>query len=344
MSMFRSILKKTGLKVWAGLFIIFLFSLWAFYNYDFHSVFLSISRANYTLITFAVFLNIFLLYFRVLKWRFFFTPHNTISFYNMSLAAFCAYTLNMVFPARVGLFLQAWILSKKESIPNSSALGTVVLTRVLDGIAIASIGLFVLLLAKEEAGAADFWSPLQKTAIIFFSLYLTFALVFFILGKHETLHLKVSKVLKKILPKRFKEKTDKAILSFREGMNVVNRPGQLAFIFALTFIFWALCALWIFIFLKAFGISEISFLTPFVILVIQVFGFAIPVPGNIGPYHAATVVALSLYGIVGEFALSIAITMHGVILITNSLPGLLYMWYEKVRNPEFSPKIMNQIK
>jgi len=335
---------KTGLKIWAGIIIVLCFTIWALYSYDFRSVLTSISQANHTFIGLAVLLNIFLLYFRVFKWRFFFTPPNSISFYNMSLAAFSAYTLNMVFPARVGLFLQAWILSKKESIQNSSALGTVVLTRVLDGIVIASIGIFVLTFVKKGSDTVEFWSPVQKVAIIFFCLYLLVTLAFFILGTHQTLHLKVSKILKRFLPKRFDIKIENTILSFQEGMSVVNYRSRFILILIFTFIFWSLCAFWIYIFLKAFGVEQILFLTPFVILILQVFGFAVPVPGNIGPYHAATIIALSIYGIVGEHALSIAITMHGIMLITNTLPGIFYMWYEKLHNPDFAPELITQIK
>jgi len=341
--MIISALKNYVWRIWVGVFAIFLFAIWAFYSYDFKSVFFSISKSNLKLITVAVALNILLLYFRVVKWRLFFVHRKKISFYNMSLAAFSAYTLNMVFPARLGLFLQSWILSKKESIPNSSTLGTVLLTRILDGITIAIIALFTLVMEKKDSAmdqpSGEQFGPLYNAAIIFFSVYLSVTLFLFIISKHDILFLKVLAFLKRFTPKRFEKNFEEMIVSFREGMAVVQNTGQFLIILLLTFIFWYLCSVWIVVMLKAFAVDTPGFLISFVVLTFQIFGFAIPVPGNIGPYHVATVTALSIYGITGEYALSIAIVMHAAIFITNTLPGIFYMLYERFTNPGFAQKL-----
>ncbi len=100
--------------------------------------------------------------------------------------------------------------------------------------------------------------------------------------------------------------------------------------FRLSFIFWGLVATSISIFLKAFGIAIVSVTMPFFILLAQIVGFLIPTPGYIGPFHAATVMALSFYGVSGELALSVAIIMHAMMFVTNTMLGFIYLWFENI--------------
>jgi uncharacterized membrane protein YbhN (UPF0104 family) len=186
--------------MWFGLIVLLVFAVWAFTGYDFALVVSSLASADWRWICVGVGLNVLLLYLRVYKWRFFNSAFRDFSYFNMSLAAFAAYTCNMVVPAKVGAFVQAWLLSQKEPIPAS----------------------------------------------------------------------------------------------------------------------------------KAFYVIDVPMYLPLCIILAQAVGFMIPSPGYVGPFHAATVTALSFFDISGELALSIAIMMHAALFVTNSLPGIIYLWIENL--------------
>lgn len=316
--------------MWYGLFILLIFALWAFINYDFSAVLSAFAEADWTLILAGAALQLSLLYFRVFKWRFFYGAYKKISFYNMSLAAFASFTCNTVIPARIGGFVQAWLLGKKESISKSTALGTVALIRVMDGITLVVILFLVLLLMSPPPDKGLYWESFQKGGLIFTAFFLSLTIFLFISRKNNKIVEAFSRAATFFTPDRFKPVIEEVISSFWRGFEVLNQTRYLLIIIFLSFTFWGLAAVSIFIFLKAFGVENIQIIVPFFVLLAQVVGFMIPAPGYVGPYHATTVVALSFYGIVGELALSIAIIMHASLFVTNTLPGLIYLWFENI--------------
>ncbi len=317
--------------MWISLIVLLFFSVWAIISYDFSAVVSAFAEADWRLILAAAVLDVFLLYFRVFKWRFFYGAYKKISFYNMSLAAFAAYTCNNVIPGRIGGFVQAWLLGKKESLSKSTALGTVALIRVMDLATLAVIALVVFLGMDPPPDKGAYWELFKKSGSVLSALVLSFAIVLFLFRKNKKFIEAFSRMAERIAPKRYKASTGEIITLFWEGFAVLNQNRYLLIIIFLSFTFWGLTACSILLVLKAFGMENIQFLTPVVILLAQAMGFMIPAPANIGPYHAATVIALSFYGIGGELALSMAIAMHAVMFVTNILPGLIYLWFENIK-------------
>ncbi len=312
--------------MWQGFIVLLIFAVWAYLNYDFAPVASSLVEADWALIGLAMTLNVFLLYLRVFKWRFFLSYFKGFSFFNMSLAAFAAYTCNMVIPAKVGGAIQAWLLSKKEPISASSAFGTVVLTRVMDAITLSAVGLLVFSTMEIPLDKSDYWESYRKVGTIITASFLSIIVFLFIFRRHKNFESGIKRLAIRLVPARMQTSTEKVITSFWRGFEVLNQKRNLGIIIILNFTFWVLVATTIFIYIKAFGISDIPMTAPLFILLAQAIGFMIPSPGNIGPFHAATVVGLSYYGVVGELALSIAIIMHAAMFVTNSLPGLIYLW------------------
>ncbi len=317
--------------MWIGLTILLGFCVWAFVYYDFSAVVSALAAADWRLILVAIVCHVLLLYFTVFKWRFFFGSSHKVSFYDLSMAAFAASTFNMIMPARVGGLIQAWLLGHKASISKSTALGTVALVHLMDLITVVAVGLLVFLFLDVPPEKGNYWVSLQKAGIIFSSCFLFIVLILFFFRKNK----KFVEVFKRtalfLAPERFKLRVREAIERFLKGFGVLNETRYLLTILLLSFIFWCLTAITIVIFLKAFGVGNIQLITPFFILVAQMVGFLIPAPAGIGPYHAATVISLSFYGITGELALSIAILMHTIMFVTNTLPGLLYLWHENIQ-------------
>ncbi len=306
------------------------FALWAYVGYDFSSVISAFAEADWRLILAGAILDIFLLYLRVFKWRFFHGAYRKISFYNMSLAAFAAYSFNMVVPARMGGLVQAWLLAKKESISKSTALGTVALIRIMDGITLAAIGLLVFFFIEVPEGKGAYWESLQKGGLIFTAFFFTITVILFALRKNRKFVEWFFSSAMFLAPTRFKPAVGKIIKLFWDGFAVLDQGRSLSIIVLLSFIFWGLVATSISIFLKAFGIAIVSVTMPFFILLAQIVGFLIPTPGYIGPFHAATVMALSFYGVSGELALSVAIIMHAMMFVTNTMLGFIYLWFENI--------------
>jgi uncharacterized membrane protein YbhN (UPF0104 family) len=131
------------------------------------------------------------------------------------------------------------------------------------------------------------------------------------------------------VPGRFKPGTQKATGRFRQGLICLNFAGYICLGLLLSLIFWLLCGVNVFILITALGIELGGMLPSFLILLAQAFSMGIPAPANLGPYHAATVTVLSFYGVSAQFALNTAIVMHATMFISNTVPGLFYLWLDK---------------
>jgi|GEM_PF-1897070 len=320
---------KTKLA-WIWPVVLFSVILYAFLRHDFSAMSNAFHQIDWSLIGLSFGFNIFILYFRVSKWTMIFKPmHRRFSYFNMSLALFTGGLVNMVIPARAGGLVQAFLIGKKENESFFTALGTVALVRIFDGIMLVFLGLFILLMQNiPQAGDAYFKSIFQTlgTAGVVLTLFVITLVVF---TKNPKAMDRLVQLLLMPVPGRFKPGTTKAADRFRQGLICLNFAGYTWLGLLLSLIFWLFCGVNVFILLKALGIEFEGMSPSFLILLAQAFSMGIPAPANLGPYHAATVSVLSFYGVSAQFALTAAIVMHATMFISNTSPGLFYLWLDK---------------
>ncbi len=323
-------LPSTKALFWVGSLVLLALASLAVYHLDFAAISAALTQADWRLVSLAALLNLSLLYFRVFKWRFFFDPGDVPRFYHLSLAAFAAYTCNNVIPARVGALVQVWLLSQKDKRSPGHTFGTIVLLRIFDGASLAAIGLLVFW-QLEVIQTSPEWDYLRRGGLIFSVVFFGLLLFLALLHQHEWLQRKMRSISRGLVERSLKKSLVDSLEHFWQGFSVMRRPAYLLVVVLLHVVFWGLCGLSIQLHLQAFGIPPQSWLTPFLLLIAQAMSFAIPSPGNIGPFHAATVAALALQGVAAESALALAIVMHASFLLTNTLPGLVYLWRENIR-------------
>ncbi len=315
-----------------GVLVLSGFLIWMIFHYDFSEAGKAFSSVDWWLICLSFTFNIGLLYFRVFKWALILKPMNRrIAAYNICLATFTAYCFNMIIPAKAGGLIQAWIIGRREKLSISSALASVALVRLLDGITLVFLGLLMISWLKvPSTGDVYFRSFFHSAALAGSFLLFMIVLFFFFMRKDSAIN-RFIRTLLRFIPTRFKEKAEQAIMLFRDGLACLESPWYLLAGALLSLIFWLLCGISIWIVLKAFGIAFPGIRVPYLILLAQVFSMTIPSFANAGPYHAVTVAVLSMFGVPEQAALYSAIVMHAVMLSSNTLPGVIYMCVDKTK-------------
>jgi len=316
--------------LWTGSLLVLLFAVAVAFNLDMEQIGTALRQADWRLVAVASCLNVALLYFRVLKWRFVFDPAGFPGFYNLSLAAFAAYACNNVIPARIGIIVQVWLLGEKENRSKSTVFGTLVLVRIIDIASLSVIGLLVFQLMEVPAND-QYWGYVRHTGSIVISLLFAGMLAAALLQRQQWLRTRLAGFTAAVVARTFKDRFSGSLQRFRQGFSLLERPRYLLLVVLLNFLFWLLCGLSIYLHLKAFSIEPITLLTPLYVLLVQAVSFAIPAPAHFGPFHIATIAALSLLGVTPEVALSVAIVIHANVLVTNTLPGLIYLGRENIR-------------
>ena len=237
-------------------------------------------------------------------------------------------------PARIGELARPYLIAKKSSIKMSSALGTVVVERVLDSLAVLAITVTVLIWQ-------DLPSWMIKSGIIF--SILTLAMMAFVIGlvwKREASVAVIDRMLR-LLPGKLAPKVNRVIHYFIDGFQVITDVKRLVYLLFLSAVVWLVDVAAIYALLAAFGF-HLPVLAAFVIMVILIAGIAIPTaPGFIGNWHYACILGLSLFGVAKPEAFSFALVYHFLSMLVVVVLGVGFLPFNKFSISEMT-KQMNR--
>ncbi len=275
--------------------------------------------------------------FRAWRWKYLLYPiKKDVSLRNAFSALMIGYMVNGIFP-RLGELVRPYAIKKMEGISGTSALGTVILERIIDIISFAVIVSVVMFFYAEKF---TLWFPslaqydwiISAGAVI---MFVSFVLIFL---KAEWIFSFI-KHFSKILPKHIQTKIDSLFDSFLSGFQAANVPGNYFMIAATSLLTWLSYIILLYLPFFAFTLNELTFGSATVLQVASGLAFAIPTPNGIGTYHTFTTFVLSqLYGIDATVALSYAIYTHAIGFISVFVAGLYYMMKDKIHLSEVTEK------
>ena len=221
-------------------------------------------------------------------------------------------------PARLGELARPYLLSRKTSIPMSSALGTVFAERALDGLAVLMIAIF-----------AFFFTPLPpwlvRSGFLFLLLTIAlFAAMTLLILRQEASLLLLEPLIGR-LPARHAAAVRRLLVRFSEGFRVLLAPRRMIPIAGVSLLIWLINALAIHLLFLAFGF-QLPAVAAFVLMIILIVGIAIPAaPGFVGNWHYACVVALGLFGLPQAEALAFAVLYHFLSIGIVIALGLVFL-------------------
>jgi uncharacterized protein (TIRG00374 family) len=225
-------------------------------------------------------------------------------------------------PARIGELARPYLIAKRSTIKMSSALGTVIVERVLDSFSVLTIAVIVLLLN-------DLPSWMIKSSVLLFTLTLIiFCCILGLVWRRETALKIINRILSK-LPGKFANKIDEIIHRFIDGFQIIVNMKILLYLFTLSAIIWLVDVLAILILLKAFYFS-LPVMASFVVMIILIVGIAVPTaPGYIGSWHYSCILALGFFGIAKPDAFSFAVVYHFLAMIIVVFLGAIFLPFNK---------------
>lgn len=225
-------------------------------------------------------------------------------------------------PARIGELARPYLISKRSSIKMSSALGTILIERILDSFTVLTIA--VLILFK-----VDLPSWMIRSSFFFFWLAAAlFGFVLFLILRREAALKFINAVLGR-LPGKFANKIDELIHHFIDGFQIITDPRLLLYLFFLSAVIWLVDVAAIYFLLLAFGFT-LPVMAAFVLMIILIVGIALPAgPGYIGNWHYACVLALSFFGLAKADALSFAVVYHFLSMAIVLVLGLAFLPFNK---------------
>lgn len=263
---------------------------------------------------------------RALRWKLLLHPLKPdTSLGNRFAAVNIGFAANNLLPARVGEFARAWAISRLEPVTVTGALGSLVVERLLDAVAIFSLLAVALLHPSFPADATVAGRPigaLVGTLVVVVGILLGGVMALLLAPK---LFLRIADGMARFLPDRAARLLVDGLRSFLGGLTALQNPRLLLGALAWSYLFWGWNAVSFWVAMHAFGIQE-SYVTALFVQGIIALGVAVPsAPGFFGTFHAAAVVALvEVYGIGDSATLAFAFGYHlgGFIPVT-----VLGVWY-----------------
>ena len=228
-----------------------------------------------------------------------------------------------ILPARIGEIARPYLLHQNSEFNLSTAIGSVVLERLID----ASF-LVALLAACLPALKVPRW--LLSSFQGFLYLVAVVAL-FFLLGSLPGFRARFLQLVSRLLPARLAEFLARMADRFYSGMQAMASVRKMLIILTLTAVIWSTNIIAFKVLFHSMDM-QLGWLAAISVLVLTSLGIALPAaPGFIGNYHYACVVGLTLFGVVKETALAYAILIHFLTVLVLVVMGVFFINASKLK-------------
>ena len=263
-----------------------------------------------------------------LRWKLLLEPLGVSTSFKARWAALnVGFMVSNLLPGRLGDIARPIALGRVTPIPTSGALGTVLLERVLDTVALLILFVAALLSPAFPSGATVSGRPIAyavSTALLVAAVAIvavTGALFFPHLAR------RLARFLMRPLRPEVAARAMRKLDSFVSGLELVRRPADLVKAVLWSLLLWVCMSASVLVAFRAFGI-ELGFTGAlFTQCAIALF-VALPAgPGAIGTLQAGVLVSLhGVFAVPAESALSLAVGYHVAGFIPGTSLGLYYAW------------------
>ena len=310
---------------------------WAFVRLDLGETWSVIAGADYAYLVPAIAVYFVSLYVRAFRWRYLLRPFVEVPSWRLYPVVLVGYMANNLLPVRLGELVRSYYLSVREPVRGSTALATVLVERVFDGLtlllflAVAALFLPIGGLAGRiaDTGGLPLWA-VATLPIVPFVLALGIMVVMAL--KPGFFHARVTRTVTERLPERFGPRIEGLAERFVAGFEGLHRPGRLTAVFLRSAPIWLIEGVVYYIVALGFGLQDqlggpLSMAAAILaVTAASNLATALPSsPGSLGPFEALAVLSLVFLGVDGETALAYAIVLHLALLLPVIAAGLAHL-------------------
>jgi uncharacterized protein (TIRG00374 family) len=297
------------------------------WNVDFKKVGQALAGADIQLLITASAVAIFAYWLRCLRWQFILIPVGRVRHSSVLLTTAVGYAALSLLPARMGDLIRPLLLARREKIPVSASLASILTERVFD---LWCVVFYFLVFIVWPPSMPDLDEQAQRALhMLSLSGYAAGAalvigtLILLGLFRYQDRFIEILTLPIAWLKESWRQPVTIFLNHFLDGLRVLQRPRDLLITTAASlFMWWVIC--WQVRFtLLAFDV-DLPLRAAYLIVTMAVIGLAIPTPGGVGGFHKATQVGLTLFFGVGlNEATGIAIAYHAICFVPITVIGLL---------------------
>jgi uncharacterized protein (TIRG00374 family) len=319
-------------QFWLGVLISILFLWLALSGLKLGDFWGAVTKANYWWILPGIAVYFVGVWARAWRWHYLLGPIKKIPTHKMFPITTIGYMGNNIYPARAGEVLRAVILKRKEGVPVSASLATIIVERIFDGVVMLAFVFINLPELAKLTGSSGFVGNIQQAAVWGTAAFIG-ALAIFLLAAmfpHTTARIGLW-LIERLLPKKLHIKVISSMNKFLDGLASLRSPFNVLMVFLTSVVIWLLETAKYWFVMHAFNF-EVSFFALMLMNGIVNLATTIPsAPGYIGTFDAPGIAVLTAYGVEQATAAGYTLTLHVALWLPITLIGAWFLAREGIK-------------
>jgi hypothetical protein len=269
---------------------------------------------------------------RAWRWHYLLGPIKMIPTQTMFPITTIGYMGNNIYPARAGEVLRAVILKRRQGVPVSASLATIIVERIFDGVVMLAFVFVNLPELAKLTGASGFVGNIQQAAIVGTGVFIGALFVFLLAAMFPQKTTKIGLwLIARLTPKRLHTRIISIMNKFLDGLASLRSPFNVLMVFLTSVIIWLLETGKYWFVMHAFDFS-VSFFALMLMNGIVNLATTIPsAPGYIGTFDAPGIAVLTAYGVGQASAAGYTLVLHVALWLPITLLGAYYLAREGVQ-------------
>lgn len=318
-------------QFWLGVFISIVFMYLALRGLRLGDMWQTLAGARYIWLLPGVAVYFIGVWVRAWRWHYLLRPIKAVPTRTMFPIVAIGYMGNNIYPARAGEILRAVVLKRREAVPVSASLATIIVERVFDGVVMLA---FVFLNLPELArltADSGFVGNIQTLALWGAAAFVGVLLAFLLAAMFPSVTERITRwSVARLIPERFREKVLAVGLRFLGGLESLRSPHEALMVFLTSLVIWLLETGKYWFVMHAFNF-QVSFFALMLMNGIVNLATTIPsAPGYVGTFDAPGIAVLKAYGVPGAIAAGYTLVLHAALWLPITLLGGYYLAKEGI--------------
>jgi uncharacterized protein (TIRG00374 family) len=293
-------------------------------NVDWHEAARALRGANYLYVAPMFVITVWTLYIRAQRWRLFLRPMGVPPMSTLVAATNIGFMSNMVLPLRIGEVVRPVLVSRREKLPVSGLLASIVLERIFD--------MFTILLLFGISALLVPVSPqVRQWGFMLTTLAVAVGGTVILIRWQERLALMLVRRVCDLLPTHIGAAISSFIGGFIQALEILDSPTAFVLALAWSLYLWLVIAFIYLLGLIAFDIPAPLFVGSLVVTAVVAIAVSVPsAPGYIGSFQIGCVLALAIFSVAESQAVAYSIVLHVTQSVGVILAGVYSLWTQNM--------------
>lgn len=319
-------------QFWVGVLISILFLWWALRGLKLEDLLAVLPKVNFWWLLPGIAVYFLGVWARAWRWHYLLRPLKKISTLKMFPIVAIGYAGNNLLPARAGELLRAVVLKRRQGVPVSASLATIIVERVFDGVVMLAFVFVNLTELARLTSDSGFVGSIQALAlwgtVAFLGALGGFLLAAMFPGRTEAI---LELLIQRFAPGSMRDKLLGFSQRFLGGLESLRSPRHVLMVFLTSVVIWLLETGKYWFIMHAFPF-KVSFFTLMLMNGIVNLATTLPsAPGYVGTFDAPGIAVLQAYGVDKAMAAGYTLVLHVALWLPITALGLYFMAREGIR-------------